>query len=84
MDDDAAVESRSVLHQLAHMAMHVDILDCQIYADAIRLLGRSTTPQDYNRAQRRTNETWAPTARAREDLYCTTTLKDQTFRRHPI
>jgi hypothetical protein len=69
MDDDNVFESRTVLHHLAHMAMHVDIVDCQIYAGAARLLGRSITPQDYNGAQRRMKETWAPTARARDAVF---------------
>lgn len=67
--DDNVFESRTVLHHLAHMAMHVDIVDCQIYAGANRLLGRSITPQDYNAAQRRMKESWAPTARARDATF---------------
>lgn len=69
MDDENVFESRTVLHHLAHMAMHVDIVDCQIYAGATRLLGRSITPQDYNGAQRRMKEHWAPTARARDATF---------------
>ncbi|KAL1635737.1 hypothetical protein SLS58_010100 [Diplodia intermedia] len=67
--DDNVFESRTVLHHLAHMAMHVDIVDCQIYAGAPRLLGRSITPQDYAGAQRRMKESWAPTARARDATF---------------
>lgn len=67
--DDNVFESRTVLHHLAHMAMHVDIVDCQIYAGANRLLGRSITPQDYAGAQRRMKESWAPTARARDATF---------------
>ncbi|KAH7120951.1 fungal-specific transcription factor domain-containing protein [Dendryphion nanum] len=69
VDDDNVFEGRSVLHHLAHMAMHVDIVDCQIYAGANRLLGRSITHQDYNGAQRRMKEIWAPTARARDAVF---------------
>ena len=69
VDDDNVFEARTVLHHLAHMAMHVDIVDCQIYAGAPRLLGRSITPQDYNGAQRRMREIWAPTARARDATF---------------
>jgi hypothetical protein len=69
LDHDNFFESRTVLHHLAHMAMHVDIVDCQIYAGAGRLLGRSITPQDYNGAQRRMKEHWAPTARARDATF---------------
>jgi hypothetical protein len=69
LNDDNVFESRTVLHHLAHMAMHVDIVDCQIYAGANRLLGRSITHQDYNGAQRRMKEQWAPTARARDATF---------------
>ncbi|KAF2714237.1 hypothetical protein K504DRAFT_488443 [Pleomassaria siparia CBS 279.74] len=67
--DDNVLESRTVLHHLAHMAMHVDIVDCQIYAGATRLLGRSITSQDYLGAKRRMKEFWAPTARARDATF---------------
>ncbi|KAK4193565.1 fungal-specific transcription factor domain-containing protein [Podospora australis] len=62
-------ESRIVLHHLAHMAMHVDIVDCQIFARAKRLLGRAIGVQDLNSAQRRMKENWAPTAKARDAAY---------------
>jgi hypothetical protein len=69
MDDEDVFESQTVLHHLAHMAMHVDIIDCQIYAGALRLLGRSITPQDYSGVQRHMKEKWAPTARARDATF---------------
>ncbi|KAL2167765.1 hypothetical protein VTG60DRAFT_825 [Thermothelomyces hinnuleus] len=62
-------ESRMVLHHLAHMAMHVDIVDCQIFARAKRLLGRAIGPQDLNSAQRRMKDIWAPSAKARDATY---------------
>jgi hypothetical protein len=68
-DDENIFENRTVLHHLAHMAMHVDIVDCQIFAGASRLLGRSITPSDFNVAQRRMKEGWAPTARARDATF---------------
>jgi hypothetical protein len=68
-DDENIFENRTVLHHLAHMAMHVDIVDCQIFAGATRLLGRAITQQDYNGAQRRMKEGWAPTARARDATF---------------
>ena len=61
-------ESRTVLHHLAHMAMHVDIVDCQIFARAKRLLGRAIGNQDLNLAQRRMKD-WALTAKARDATY---------------
>ncbi|KUI54914.1 Zinc finger protein klf1 [Cytospora mali] len=66
--DDANVvfESRVVLHHLAHLAMHVDIVDCQIFARAKRLLGRAIGAQDLSSAQRRMKDIWAPSVRARD------------------
>ncbi|KAL9064005.1 MAG: hypothetical protein Q9157_007995 [Trypethelium eluteriae] len=69
LDDDNIFEARTVLHHLAHMAMHVDIVDCQIFAGAARLLGRSITPGDYAAVQRRMKGTWALSARARDATF---------------
>ncbi|KAL1899969.1 hypothetical protein Cpir12675_001193 [Ceratocystis pirilliformis] len=59
-------ESRTVLHHLAHMAMHVDVIDCQIFARAKRLLGRTIGEADLRGAQRRMKDQWVPTAKARD------------------
>ena len=69
LDEDNIFESRTVLHHLAHMAMHVDIVQCQIFAKATRLLGRTITPPDYNGAQRNIREFWAPKASARDATF---------------
>jgi hypothetical protein len=68
-DSHVVFESRTVLHHLAHMAMHVDIVDCQIYARAKRLLGRAIGNQDLSSAQRRMKDNWAPTAKARDATF---------------
>jgi hypothetical protein len=68
-DAHVVFESRTVLHHLAHMAMHVDIVDCQIFARAKRLLGRAIGPQDLTSAQRRMKDHWAPSAKARDATY---------------
>ncbi|KAI1264209.1 fungal-specific transcription factor domain-containing protein [Xylariaceae sp. FL1019] len=68
-DANLVFESRTVLHHLAHMAMHVDIVDCQIFARAKRLLGRAIGTQDLNSAQRRMKDHWAPSARARDATF---------------
>lgn len=65
-DANTVFESRVVLHHLAHMAMHVDIVDCQIFARAKRLLGRAIGAQDLSSAQRRMKDIWAPSVRARD------------------
>ena len=61
-------ESRTVLHHLAHMSMHIDIVDLQIYAGARRLLGRSITRHDAENTRKRM-KLWAPTAQARDATF---------------
>ena len=68
-ENNMAKESRIVLHHLAHMAMHVDVVDCQIFARAKRLLGRPIGAQDLGSAQRRLKDQWAPTAKARDATF---------------
>lgn len=68
VEHESTFESRIVLHHLAHMAMHVDIVDLQIYAGANRLMGKAIGPSDYSGATRRMKE-WAPTARARDATF---------------
>ena len=62
-------ESRVVLHHLAHMATHVDIVDLQIYARAKRLLGRPIAAADLTSVRRRMKDIWAPTAKARDATF---------------
>jgi hypothetical protein len=69
IDDENIFESRTVLHHLAHMASHVDIVDCQIFAGASRLLGRSITPKDYSNIREKITERWATRASARDAAF---------------
>ena len=69
VDDSNIFESRTVLHHLAHMAMHVDIVKCQTFALAPRLLGRTITAGEHNSAQRNIREVWAPKASARDATF---------------
>ncbi|KAL4892408.1 C2H2 finger domain protein [Aspergillus ambiguus] len=69
LEDDNVFESRDVLHGLAHMASHVDVVDCQIFAGAGRLMGRSITPRDYNAAREKMTERWAMKASARDATF---------------
>ncbi|KAM5348215.1 hypothetical protein ACJ41O_008039 [Fusarium nematophilum] len=81
-------ESRTVLHHLAHMAMHADIVDCQMFARAKRLLGRAIGPQEFNSAQRRIKDHWAHSARARDATFyalkflCSVLAPDQVSPAH--
>lgn len=68
-DEDVFFESRTVFHHLAHMASHVDIVDCQIFAGAGRLLGRSITPKDYGTAREKLTQRWATTESARDATF---------------
>lgn len=62
-------ESRTCLHSLAHMAMHVDMVDCTVFAGSDRVLGRVVTDQDRAAVQRRMRQQWAPSARARDAVF---------------
>ncbi|KAK7218508.1 hypothetical protein V2G26_006511 [Clonostachys chloroleuca] len=66
---NVAFENRTVMHRLAHIAMHADIVDLQMYARAKRLLGRSIGPHEFNSASRRIKDAWAPSARARDAMW---------------
>lgn len=69
LDVGNVFESRTVLHHLAHMAMHVDIIDCQILAGAKYLLGRTITVQEHAVVAKRMRESWAPSERARDATF---------------
>lgn len=68
VDDENIFESRTVLHHLAHIAAHVDIVDCQVFAGANRLLSRSVTPRDYSLIRDKI-EKWAKRASARDSAF---------------
>jgi hypothetical protein len=52
------IHSASVLYHLAHISLHVDFVDCQVYSGAKRLLGRKVSTRDYANAVTRM-VTWA-------------------------
>ena len=68
VDDENIFESRTVLHHLAHIAAHVDIVDCQVFAGANRLLGRSVTAKDYTLIEDKIKR-WATKASARDAAF---------------
>jgi hypothetical protein len=65
---DSVFESRTCLHSLAHMAMHVDMIDCTVFAGSERALGRAVTGTDRAAVQKKMGE-WAPSARARDAVF---------------
>ncbi|KAI1822611.1 fungal-specific transcription factor domain-containing protein [Xylaria intraflava] len=40
------IQSAAVLYHLAHLSLYIDIIDCQVYAGAKRLLGRKVSSRD--------------------------------------
>jgi hypothetical protein len=52
------IQSAAVLYHLAHISLHVDIVDCQVYAGAKRLLGRKVSARDRANVVSRM-ESWA-------------------------
>lgn len=52
------VQSAAVLYHLAHISLYVDIVDCQVYAGAKRLLSRKISTRDYTRVVNRMRK-WA-------------------------
>ncbi|KAG5939926.1 hypothetical protein E4U53_007702 [Claviceps sorghi] len=60
-----AFDSRIVLYHMAQMAMDTDFIDCQMFARAKRLFGKTIRPRELRNAQRRVAEQWAPSMRAR-------------------
>ncbi|KAL1297049.1 hypothetical protein AAFC00_004638 [Neodothiora populina] len=69
VDVENVFESRTVLHHLAHMAINVDFIDCQIFAGAKRLLGRDVTSNEHAAVAKRMKESWARSKRGREATF---------------
>lgn len=58
------IHSASLLYHLANISLHVDIVDCQVYTGAKRLLGRKVSSRDYENVCKRM-KTWAYQASTR-------------------
>ncbi|KAI1127856.1 fungal-specific transcription factor domain-containing protein [Nemania abortiva] len=52
------IQSAAVLYHLAHISLYVDIIDCQVYAGAKRLVGRKVSSRDLLNVNARMT-TWA-------------------------
>jgi hypothetical protein len=65
LDKNLVLESRIALYHLAQISMYADIIECQIFAGAKRVLGRAISKLDFESAQSRIRTLWAPTADAR-------------------
>lgn len=67
-EDRDACTAADVLHHLSHITLHIEILDCQIFAGAPRLFGRTITRADYERSKQKLME-WAKTSAARNAAF---------------
>ena len=47
------INSASLLYHLAHLSLHADIVDCQVFAGVRRLLGRRVSARDHANAVKR-------------------------------
>ncbi|GJN75620.1 zinc c2h2 type domain-containing protein [Purpureocillium lilacinum] len=61
------INSASLLFHLAHISLHADIVDCQVFAGAKRLLGRKVSARDYTNAVKRMSA-WAKQASTRHAI----------------
>ncbi|KAL8376485.1 hypothetical protein RB595_007534 [Gaeumannomyces hyphopodioides] len=57
-DANGLIQSAPVLYHLAHISLHADIVDCQVYAGARQLLGRKVSRRDYANVGQRM-QAWA-------------------------
>lgn len=62
------IQSAQLLFHLAHMTPNVDIIDCQVYAGAKRILGRKVSARDYANATKRM-VAWAKLGSTRHAVY---------------
>ncbi|RFU33983.1 hypothetical protein B7463_g2372, partial [Scytalidium lignicola] len=69
LDKDLVLESRIALYHLAQISMYADIVECQIFAGAKRVLGRAMSKLDFQSARRRIQNIWTPTADARAAVF---------------
>ena len=63
-----ADSSIAFLHQLAHVAIHVDLLDCQILAGAKKLLGRRVGADSRRKAEANM-KAWAQSVKGRDAAF---------------
>jgi hypothetical protein len=68
-DEDAVLGSRVALYHLAQISMHVDIVECQVFAGAERVVGRSIGKREVEAVRRRLRNGWAPTIEARKATF---------------
>lgn len=69
LDKDLVLETRIALYHLSQISMYADIVECQIFSGAKRVLGRTISKLDHESARRRIQNIWAPTSDARAAVF---------------
>ncbi|CAM1508006.1 Fc.00g048540.m01.CDS01 [Cosmosporella sp. VM-42] len=72
------MSSASLIYHLAHLSLHVDIMDCQVFAGMKRLVGRRVSSRDYTNAVKRMSN-WAKLASTRQAILHAFKLLHQVF-----
>jgi hypothetical protein len=67
--EDVVAQCRAALYHLARISMHVDIIECQVFAGAKRVLGRMIQKQEVEKSRAWIRNTWAPTTEARKATF---------------
>ena len=66
---DSVLGSRSTLYHLAQFSLNVDIVECQIFAGATRVLGRVIGAHEVHNVQQKIRKTWAPSVDGRKATF---------------
>lgn len=67
-EDRDACTAAGVLHHLSHITLNIEVLECQIFAGAPRLFGRTISRADHERAKQKLTA-WAKTSPARNAAF---------------
>ena len=66
---NSSIVDDDTLHRLAHMALHVDMTDCEIYAGAQKLLDRSISAHERTTVREKMTDQWVSKASARDAVF---------------
>lgn len=68
-NSNSVLGSRSTLYYLAQFSLNVDIIECQIFAGANRVLGRAIGAKEVNNVRQQIRKVWAPSVEARRATF---------------
>lgn len=76
----AVIANSLVLYHLARFSQHADIVECQIFAGAKKVLGRPIGRSDRERADLFIRKSWAPSQEARQATFSALNLLCSAFK----